>query len=640
MAAEGSAAIVKLASDDRQCWDFQKKGYCPRLKMGITCPWEHPLAAMLGGGMATPTAAVSPFQQLVAIRALPTSATPSVVQNINATSELPDVEGLTEDAPEFVDPPEHLVDAIAGSMRMKRFLELDMEEGRKEFQRMDLLEELGPKGDTEGLEEPLPKKRRLVALEPDSLTQWHEDEHEDTYQPYTDEEEAKMEKCQKILKRWKMIDNYGARYALESLTYMHEVDKILNDIGWTPDPNNQMHSISEQITSRVGDFRNISGPPMFCVDAIKTFAFKWGLEADETAELSKLDWKELRYVIESYDGTASIEELVDTSRMEDDGYGTSLPGVQSHIRTMRLELIDGASDCLVLGDANLTFSSLLADHRADLGHTGKVIATTFEDFKTLSKRYKELARTIKNLLKNEAQVWHGVDCTRLAVDPRFHGFEESFGAVYYNFPHAGAVRGFFDQHPFVNWRHSNLMALFFRAISYFVKPGAIVKVSSNARAKGVQAQQIIMAAEYSDFMHVETFAFNDWVLRRYHRSYGDKRDEKVRPDADSYRSQQAAADMVYCFRYMPTGMRDNAGVPIKQPPQICDFIDDVSCCACGYICQKELIPKQRDSTGQLNSRLHFQNVGAHSNVTGKSKRKMVTDLYQRFLSEASGVHIG
>merc|ERR1712139_99977 len=235
---------------------------------------------------------------------------------------------------------------------------------------------------------------------------------------------------------------------------------------------------------------------------------------------------------------------------------------------------------------------------------------------------------------NEAQVWHGVDCTRLAVDPRFHGYEEAFGAVYYNFPHAGAVLGFFDSHPFVNWRHANLMALFFRAISYFVKPGAIVKVASNARAKGVQAPYIIMAAEYSDFMHIETFAFTDWVLRRYHRSYGDKRDEKTRPGADSYTSQQAAADMVYCFRYMPTGQNESTGVPIKQPPQIMDFFNDVMVCACGYICQKEMVPKQKGATGAISSDIHFKEQAgyAHQNLSGKAKRKMVMEFYQHFLT--------
>jgi len=589
-ATEVCAVVAPAAEEDQLCWDLKTKGYCPRLRMLMKCPWKHSFAVTI------PQSATA-------------TSISSVVQNINATSELPEVEGKTLDCPEFVEVPEHLAGAISGSMRMKRFLEIDMDEGRQEFERLNLVEELGSKAKSEGLDEPIPKKRRLVTLEPESLSQWHENEDEDVYMPYTEEEELKMEKIEQILKRWKLTDNFGARYALETVAYMSEIEKMVaSGDNWKPDPYNSMHSIAEQIINRIRDSRMSQGLPLYSVDAVKTFAYKWSLSEEESKKLAKLDWNQFKYVTECYDGTATVDELVEASKAEDDQWGVALPGVQSQIRTMRLELIDGSSDCLVLGDANLTFSSLLSEHRAGLGHTGKVIATTFEDFKTLSIRYKELARTIKVLLKNEAQVWHGVDCTRLAVDPRFHGFEEAFGAVYYNFPHAGAVKGFYDSHPFVNWRHANLMALFFRAISYFVKPGAIVKVSSNARAKGVQAQYIIMAAEYSDFMHIETFAFTDWVLRRYHRSYGDKRDEKVRPGADSYTSQQAEADMVYCFRYMPTGQKESTGVPIMQPPQVCDFINDVLCCACGYICQKEMAIKQKGSFGEINSSTHFENA--------------------------------
>ena len=43
---------------------------------------------------------------------------------------------------------------------------------------------------------------------------------------------------------------------------------------------------------------------------------------------------------------------------------------------------------------------------------------------------------------------------------------------------AGAVGGFFDGHPLVNWRHENLMRLFFRALRAYVKPGGIVKARS------------------------------------------------------------------------------------------------------------------------------------------------------------------
>ena len=34
---------------------------------------------------------------------------------------------------------------------------------------------------------------------------------------------------------------------------------------------------------------------------------------------------------------------------------------------------------------------------------------------------------------------------------------------------------FFDGHPLVNWRHENLMRLFFRALRAYVQPGGIVK---------------------------------------------------------------------------------------------------------------------------------------------------------------------
>jgi hypothetical protein len=39
------------------------------------------------------------------------------------------------------------------------------------------------------------------------------------------------------------------------------------------------------------------------------------------------------------------------------------------------------------------------------------------------------------------------------------------------------VGGFFDGHPLVNWRHENLMRLFFRALRAYVQPGGIVKAN-------------------------------------------------------------------------------------------------------------------------------------------------------------------
>merc|ERR1712066_1083064 len=143
---------------------------------------------------------------------------------------------------------------------------------------------------------------------------------------------------------------------------------------------------------------------------------------------------------------------------------------------------------------------------------GRVIATTFEEIDTLRERYHEIDSSVKTLEEHQAEVFHSVDCTRIAIDPRFEGMEASLGAVYYNFPHAGAVAGFFDGHPVVNWRHENLMRLFFRALRSFCRPGAVVKVSSNSGAVGVRFSYIIGSALENEFQHVETMPFLQWQL--------------------------------------------------------------------------------------------------------------------------------
>jgi len=209
-----------------------------------------------------------------------------------------------------------------------------------------------------------------------------------------------------------------------------------------------------------------------------------------------------------------------------------------------------------------------------------------------------------------AEVHHGVDCTRVAVDKRFEGMECSFGAVYYNYPHSGAVGGFFDGHPLVNWRHENLMRLFFRALRTFVKPGGCVKVASNMGAVGVRYSYIVESAIENEFVHVETMPFLEWQLHRYGRSYGDRRDAYKRPDSknnQSYNAQNANADMVYCFAYAPSG--EPAGKPnIRIPPS-------------------------------LNT-LMAANDGPFKNLSGVAKDNLAKQLHKRFVTEASGTHVG
>lgn len=280
-------------------------------------------------------------------------------------------------------------------------------------------------------------------------------------------------------------------------------------------------------------------------------------------------------------------------------------------RFNRLELIDPQADAAVFGDANMTFSLSLAKHRTGLGHVGRVIATTFEEIDTLRERYKEIDASIAVLEEHDAEVHHGVDCTRIAVDERFKPMYGRLGAVYYNYPHSGAIPGFFDSHPMVNWRHENLMRLFFRALRSFVKPGGCVKVASNKGAVGVRYSYIVGGALENEFLHVETMPFMEWTLHRYGRSYGDRRDVYKRLDAknnQSYAGQGQDRDMVYCFMYKPTGKKMGRQ-PIRPPPTL--------------------------------AQLQACKDGPFGKVSSKhAKEKLAKELHDRFTLEVTGTHVG
>merc|ERR1712050_101353 len=87
-------------------------------------------------------------------------------------------------------------------------------------------------------------------------------------------------------------------------------------------------------------------------------------------------------------------------------------------------------------------------------------------------------------------------------------------------------------------------------------------------ATGVRYSYIVGSALQNEFVHVETMPFLEWHLHRYGRSYGDRRDIYKRPDAknnQSYDAQSGHTDMVYCFRFEPTG--ETLGPQeIRMPP--------------------------------------------------------------------------
>merc|ERR1712151_347573 len=152
--------------------------------------------------------------------------------------------------------------------------------------------------------------------------------------------------------------------------------------------------------------------------------------------------------------------------------------------------------------------------------------------------------------------------------------------------------------------------LFFRALRSFVKPGGVVKVSSNMGAVGVRYSYIVGSAIENEFYHEETVPFLEWCLHRYGRSYGDRRDITKRPDAknnESYNSQAADRDMVYCFRFKPSGETLKPQF-IRLPPSF------------------KVIMACQD--------------GAFQNTSGQNRTNIANKLHQRFMSEISGIHVG
>jgi len=420
---------------------------------------------------------------------------------------------------------------------------------------------------------------------------------------------------EKILAKWTLADDGITRHVLwqQSLAELEGLFKA----AWQPDKYHHLKCPGELLARACSEQRErqLSGGGQ--LDEISTFRFRSKLSPAEDKKLRTLSHKDLRYVIEKYDGTQKLDEVIEeaakTEQAEDNTTGDCLPndqGIGTLNRFHRLELIDPLADAAIFGDANLTFAIKLAKHRTALGHVGRVIATTFEDLPTLRERYKEIDESIDFLEGHYAEVYHGVDCTQLAVNPKFEGLEGSLGACYYNFPHSGAIQGFFDGHPVVNWRHENLMRLFFRALRNFCKPGCIAKVASNMGAVGVRYGYIVGGAIENEFAHVETVPFTEWCLHRYGRSYGDRRDTYKRPDAvnnQSYNAQRADSDMVYCFKYTPTG-KDLPPQQVRLPPTL----KTIASCT----------------------------DGPFKHLQGYGKEKLAKSLHQRFVTEISGVHVG
>jgi hypothetical protein len=319
-----------------------------------------------------------------------------------AVASSPTLEAEEEEAEENEDAEqavaEHLRDSVEGSFRVKRMLEQDDDE-------------------------PGSKRPKMVKLTPEE------------------------EMVHKLLVKWSLQLDQITKYVLSHFTL--EELKMLDGNGYMPDKFNTYKIPAELLARYANECRERKGPGGGPLDVVSSFKFRWKLGAPHDKMLRSLCHKDLRYVLNHYAGDRPLEEAVKEANkhVPEEGVAESAypdgPGVSTIGRFGRLELIDALADSAVFGDANLTFALKIAKHRKAMGHVGRVIATTFEDLPTLRERYTEVDDSIKVLEEHFAEVWHSVDCNRIAVDSRFEGLEGSLGAVYYNFPHSGAVGGFF-----------------------------------------------------------------------------------------------------------------------------------------------------------------------------------------------------
>eukprot|EP00930_Biecheleria_cincta_P097093 TRINITY_DN88823_c0_g1_i1.p1 TRINITY_DN88823_c0_g1~~TRINITY_DN88823_c0_g1_i1.p1 ORF type:complete len:497 (-),score=84.50 TRINITY_DN88823_c0_g1_i1:18-1508(-) len=436
--------------------------------------------------------------------------------------------------------------------------------------------------------------------------------------------EAEGNKIDWILRKWGLQHEAVVRHVLEGLS-LHELHD-LDASQYYPDTTNEWRGPAELSAVHIAQMREQIGPSGAAMDPIQVFRTTWNLDGTQESRLRLLCHKDIRHVLTHYDGIRPLEQIMVSAARAPPQRGLAIGAAPSYPagskavgRYYRLELIDPRADAAVFGDANLTFALNLAKHRKALGHVGRVIATTFENLETLRERYTEIDDTIAELDELLADIYHEVDCTRIGSDPRFKDMEGTLGAVYYNFPHAGAawvdlqpgqgnVTGFYDSHPIVNWRHENLMRLFFRNLRYFVKPGGVVKVASNMGAVGVRYSYILGSAEQNEFAHSETVPFLEWTLHRYGRAYGDRRDKKKRPgEGQGYNAQRAESDMVYCFVYKPTGR--------NLPPQ-----------------EIRLPPTFKTIAGCQD--------GPFKGLDPQKAKQLARQLHERFIKECSGIHVG
>jgi len=200
---------------------------------------------------------------------------------------------------------EHLKEAVEGSFRMKRLLENDGED-----------------------EEPGKKKAKISQPEDKLII--------------------------KLLTKWQMTDDLVSKYVLKEFCYVDDL-KSLESTNYVPDKFHWQKSAPDLLARYVNDCRERrTTPGGGSLDVVSTFKFRFKIEASQDKVLRALPHKDLRYVLNNFDGSKPLDEVLREAaeyEAEEETTDAALPdgnGVSTIGRFSRLELIDPLADAAVL----------------------------------------------------------------------------------------------------------------------------------------------------------------------------------------------------------------------------------------------------------------------------------------------------
>merc|ERR1712048_1287779 len=109
-----------------------------------------------------------------------------------------------------------------------------------------------------------------------------------------------------LLAKWKM-NCPVIQHVLETLE-KEELETLVKR-GWWPQPNNTYRSCAEQVAEQICSIRAKDLPSGGALDCIASFRARLKLTIEAEKLLRKLCHKDLRYVMNEYDGTVPIEDV-------------------------------------------------------------------------------------------------------------------------------------------------------------------------------------------------------------------------------------------------------------------------------------------------------------------------------------------